>query len=257
MCQSVLVDRDLEGRALALAPFVQWSLSHLLMWFRRPVTPLGSRIVGCYLDCEWRPITLSDGGITTIISIYCKDRRGISTDPRGEWRPGAESEVCKRFLGCQSDVHQTHWISPTNHDPHAHPESEGTRVFIAFWGRGAGPWCNDGACASHNYSSTWNSTFTHGWVLFLAPSESLSTGPAGGATKERNCGGWPQLVPPWHPPLDSGRTPSYGFITWIQRYKNAIINRIILARKKWQWQRTLKLKHVILTTAGRPTAVTT
>ena len=28
-------------------------------------------------------------------------------DPRGEGRPGAESEVCKQFLGCQSDVHQT------------------------------------------------------------------------------------------------------------------------------------------------------
>ena len=38
------------------------------------------------------------------------------------------------------------------------PESKGTRVFIAFWGRGVGPWHNDGACASHNYSSTWNST---------------------------------------------------------------------------------------------------
>ena len=149
MCWSVLVDRDLEGWALALAPFVRWSLSRLLTWFRRPVVPLGSRIAGCYLDCERRPATLSDGGITTIISIYCKDRRGISTDPRGEGRPGAESEVCKRFLGCQSDVHQTDWIPP---------ESEGTRVFIAFWGWGAGPWCNDGACASHNYSSTWNST---------------------------------------------------------------------------------------------------
>ena len=160
MCRSVLVDRDLEGRALVLAPFIRWSLSHLLMWFRRPIVPLGSRIVGCYLDCERRPITLSDGGITTIISIYCKDRRGISTDPRGERRPGAESEVCKWFLGCQSDVHQTDWISPTNHQwPRTtHPESEGTRVFIAFWGWGAGPWCNYSACASHNYSSTWNST---------------------------------------------------------------------------------------------------
>ena len=127
MCRSVLVDHDLEGRALALAPFVRWSLSHLLMWFRRPVAPLGSRIVGYYLDCEWWPITLSDGGITTIISIYCKDRRGISMDPRGERRPGAESEVYKRFLGCQSDVHQTNWISPTS------LESEGTQVFIAFW----------------------------------------------------------------------------------------------------------------------------
>ena len=69
--------------------------------------PLGSWIVGCYLDYERRHITLSDGGITTIISIYCKDCQGVSTDPRGERRPGAESEVCKRFLGCQSDVHQT------------------------------------------------------------------------------------------------------------------------------------------------------
>ena len=153
MCRSVLVDRDLEGRALTLAPFVQWSLSHLLTWFWQPVAPLGSQIAGCYLDCERRPATLSDGGITTIISIYCKDRRGISTDPRGEGWPGAESEVCKRFLGCQSDVHQTDWIPP---------ESEGTRVFIAFWGQGAGPWRNDGTCASHNYSSTWNST--HAWL---------------------------------------------------------------------------------------------
>ena len=39
---------------------------------------------------------------------------------------------------------------------------------------------------------------THRWVPFLAPSESLSTGPAGGATKERRCGGRPQLVPPRH-----------------------------------------------------------
>ena len=198
MCRSVLIDRDLEGRALALAPFVRWSLSHLLTWFRRPVAPLGSRIAGCYLDCERRPTALSDGGITTIISIYCKDRRGISTDPRGEGRPGAESEVCKRFLGCQSDVHQTDWISPTNHQPTTHPKSEGTQVFIAFWGRGGRGHDVTTARARAIITQARGTALTHGWVLFLAPSESLSTGPAGRATKERNCGGRPQLVPPWH-----------------------------------------------------------
>ena len=190
MCRSVLVDRDLEGQALVLAPFVRWSLSRLLTWFRRPVMPLGSRIAGCYLDCERWPTTLSDGRITTIISIYCKDRRGISTDPRGEGWPGAESEVCKRFLGCQSDVHQTDWISP---------ESEGTRVFIAFWGGGQGHDVTT-AHAQAIITQARGTALTHGWVLFLAPSESLSTGPAGGATKERSCGGRPQLVPPWHTP---------------------------------------------------------
>ena len=136
MCRSVLVDRDLEGRALALAPFIRWSLSHLLMWFQRPVAPLGSRIAGCYLDCERRPTALSDGGITTIISIYCKDRRGILTDPRGERRPGAESEVCKRFLGCQSNVHQTDWISPTNHTHQQRPWVWRDSSIYSFLGSG-------------------------------------------------------------------------------------------------------------------------
>ena len=53
------------------------------------------------------------------------------------------------------------------------PESKGTRVFIAFWGRGVGPWRNDGACASHNYSSTvlnfvlsFTIPFSHRWPLW-------------------------------------------------------------------------------------------
>ena len=124
------------------------------------------------------------------------------------------------------------------------PKSKGTRVFIAFWGRGRGHDVTM-ACARAIITQAHGTALTHGWVLFLALSESLSTRPAGGVTKERSCGGRPQLVPPWHPPLDSGRTPSYGFIIWIQRYKNAIINRIILAHKKWQWQRTLELEHII------------
>ena len=188
MCRSVLVDRDLEGRALALAPFIWWSLSHLLTWFRWPIAPLGSQIAGCYLDCERRPATLSDGGITTIISIYCKDRRGISTDPRGEGWPGAESEVCKRFLGCQSDVHQTDWISPS------------LKGLEYLWLFGVGGRGHDimTARAWAIITQARGTALTHGWVLFLAPSESLSTRLAGRAIKERSCGGWPQLVPPWH-----------------------------------------------------------
>ena len=79
--------------------------------------------------------------------------------------------------------------------PTTHLESEGTRVFIAFWGRGHDVTT---AHARAIITQARGTALTHGWVLFLAPSESLSTRPAGGATKERNCGGRPQLVPPWH-----------------------------------------------------------
>ena len=149
MCWSVLIDHDLEGRALALAPFVRWSLSRLLTWFWWPIAPLGSRIAGCYLDCERQPATLSDGGITTIISIYCKDHRGISMDPRGKGRPGGW------VWGLQTIPGLSIRCTP---DRLNLPESEGTWVFIAFWGWGAGPWRNSSTCASHNYSSMWNST---------------------------------------------------------------------------------------------------
>ena len=75
--------------------------------------------------------------------------------------------------------------------------TKGTRVFITFWSRGRGHDVMT-ARAQAIITQACGTALTHGWVLFPAPSESLSTGPAGRATKERSCGGWPQLVPPWH-----------------------------------------------------------
>ena len=87
------------------------------------------------------------------------------------------------------------YTRPTESLPPLSPESEGTRVFIAFWGRGRGHDVTT-ARAQAIITQACGTALTHGSVLFLAPSESLSTGPVGRATKERNCGGQPQLVPP-------------------------------------------------------------
>ena len=91
------------------------------------------------------------------------------------------------------------------------PRAQQAQVFIGLW-VGAGPLCKVGACVSHKLLKHVDRHSCTGEYRSLHPNRCSTDLLVGRWGRKKAFGGRPQFVSPWHPPLDSGCTPSYSFI---------------------------------------------